>query len=254
MQQAICEYYYETIWNMNAFIYKCEWMNVCVGNVKSVWITTTIKIPLFILFFFLESSIYWNHLSIVFDYRAPGDHRLWQPAVCRGWGAAATAAPTLSSHTQLCGFYGLQSGPDRAGATDAATERTVPDNRRWSCHRLWCVWTMTMSSCISRIWLIDWLIAKCACLLIVYFLCFDFFFLWDDFGGFWAGSVAGHLQHTPDLSLVWIDAHADINLHNTSQSGNIHGMPVSFLLQQLRGTWQHTGVDRIAPNWWVQND
>ncbi|XP_034119000.1 arginase-1 [Drosophila nasuta] len=62
------------------------------------------------------------------------------------------------------------------------------------------------------------------------------------------GSVAGHLQHTPNLSLVWIDAHADINLHSTSQSGNIHGMPVSFLLQQLRGTWQHAAIDDIAPN------
>ncbi|KAL7745683.1 hypothetical protein ACLKA6_009890 [Drosophila palustris] len=63
------------------------------------------------------------------------------------------------------------------------------------------------------------------------------------------GSVAGHLQHTPNLSLVWIDAHADINLHSTSQSGNIHGMPVSFLLQQLRATWRHAALDKIAPNW-----
>ncbi|XP_016948274.1 arginase-1 [Drosophila biarmipes] len=62
------------------------------------------------------------------------------------------------------------------------------------------------------------------------------------------GSVAGHLQHTPNLSLVWIDAHADINLHSTSQSGNIHGMPVSFLLEQLRTTWQHAGLQEIAPN------
>ncbi|XP_017869751.1 PREDICTED: arginase-1 [Drosophila arizonae] len=62
------------------------------------------------------------------------------------------------------------------------------------------------------------------------------------------GSVAGHLQHTPNLSLVWIDAHADINLHNTSQSGNIHGMPVSFLLRELRNTWQHAALDKVAPN------
>ncbi|EDV99971.1 arginase-1 [Drosophila grimshawi] len=62
------------------------------------------------------------------------------------------------------------------------------------------------------------------------------------------GSVAGHLQHTPNLSLVWIDAHADINLHSTSQSGNIHGMPVSFLLEPLRPTWQHASLDKIAPN------
>ncbi|XP_067635876.1 arginase, hepatic [Eurosta solidaginis] len=61
------------------------------------------------------------------------------------------------------------------------------------------------------------------------------------------GSVAGHLQHTPNLSLVWVDAHADINLHNTSESGNIHGMPVSFLLKELRVFWQHANLERTAP-------
>ncbi|XP_049310376.1 arginase-1 [Bactrocera dorsalis] len=61
------------------------------------------------------------------------------------------------------------------------------------------------------------------------------------------GSVAGHLQHTPNLSLVWVDAHADINLHNTSESGNIHGMPVSFLLKELRVFWQHAKLEQTAP-------
>ncbi|XP_037935343.1 arginase-1 [Teleopsis dalmanni] len=61
------------------------------------------------------------------------------------------------------------------------------------------------------------------------------------------GSVAGHLQHTRNLSLVWIDAHADINLHSTSESGNIHGMPVSFLLQELRIYWENAKLDKIAP-------
>ncbi|XP_075157136.1 arginase [Haematobia irritans] len=61
------------------------------------------------------------------------------------------------------------------------------------------------------------------------------------------GSVAGHLVHSPNLSLVWVDAHADINLHSTSASGNIHGMPVSFLLQELRDFWKHAHLDDIAP-------
>ncbi|GBP01536.1 Carboxypeptidase D [Eumeta japonica] len=63
------------------------------------------------------------------------------------------------------------------------------------------------------------------------------------------GSVAGHLIHTPNLSLVWVDAHADINLHSTTASGNIHGMPVAFLLEELRDFWKHAQLDDIAPNW-----
>ncbi|KAK5654236.1 hypothetical protein OQA88_7411 [Cercophora sp. LCS_1] len=32
-----------------------------------------------------------------------------------------------------------------------------------------------------------------------------------------------------DIAVIWVDAHADINTPETSGSGNIHGMPVSFL-------------------------
>ncbi|KAF2195409.1 Ureohydrolase [Zopfia rhizophila CBS 207.26] len=32
-----------------------------------------------------------------------------------------------------------------------------------------------------------------------------------------------------ELAVIWVDAHADINIPETSESGNIHGMPVSFL-------------------------
>ncbi|KAL1853585.1 hypothetical protein VTK73DRAFT_8927 [Phialemonium thermophilum] len=32
-----------------------------------------------------------------------------------------------------------------------------------------------------------------------------------------------------ELAVIWVDAHADINTPETSGSGNIHGMPVSFL-------------------------
>lgn len=32
-----------------------------------------------------------------------------------------------------------------------------------------------------------------------------------------------------EVAVVWVDAHADINTPETSDSGNIHGMPVAFL-------------------------
>jgi len=32
-----------------------------------------------------------------------------------------------------------------------------------------------------------------------------------------------------EMAVIWVDAHADINTPETSESGNIHGMPVAFL-------------------------
>jgi len=43
------------------------------------------------------------------------------------------------------------------------------------------------------------------------------------------GSISGILASRPNLGVVWVDAHADINDPSSSPSGNIHGMPVSFL-------------------------
>ncbi|XP_039898155.1 arginase-2, mitochondrial [Simochromis diagramma] len=48
------------------------------------------------------------------------------------------------------------------------------------------------------------------------------------------GSVSGHAQHSPDLCLIWVDAHADINTPMTSPSGNLHGQPVAFMLKELQ--------------------
>ena len=46
------------------------------------------------------------------------------------------------------------------------------------------------------------------------------------------GTVAGTAQHysPEELSLVWVDAHTDINTEKSSTSGNIHGMPIAALL------------------------
>uniref|UniRef100_A0A671L562 arginase n=1 Tax=Sinocyclocheilus anshuiensis TaxID=1608454 RepID=A0A671L562_9TELE len=48
------------------------------------------------------------------------------------------------------------------------------------------------------------------------------------------GSVEGHAQQCPDLCLIWVDAHADINTPLTSPSGNLHGQSVAFLLKDLQ--------------------
>ena len=48
------------------------------------------------------------------------------------------------------------------------------------------------------------------------------------------GSIKGTAdychQHGAQLGLLWVDAHADMNTPATSQSGNIHGMPLSTVL------------------------
>lgn len=47
------------------------------------------------------------------------------------------------------------------------------------------------------------------------------------------GSVHGHAQQRPDLGVIWVDAHCDLNTPLTSPSGNLHGQPVSFLIKEL---------------------
>ena len=44
------------------------------------------------------------------------------------------------------------------------------------------------------------------------------------------GTIHGILSHRPNTIVVWADAHGDINTPSSSQSGNFHGMPLSFLL------------------------
>ena len=49
------------------------------------------------------------------------------------------------------------------------------------------------------------------------------------------GTIAGTAQairerlNGREMAVIWVDAHADINTPETSESGNIHGMPVAFL-------------------------
>lgn len=57
------------------------------------------------------------------------------------------------------------------------------------------------------------------------------------------GSVQGLLRINPDLKVIWVDAHGDINTRNTSTTGSFHGMPLSFLL----------GADRLQGEDWIEN-
>ncbi|KAH6670940.1 arginase [Plectosphaerella plurivora] len=48
------------------------------------------------------------------------------------------------------------------------------------------------------------------------------------------GTIAGSAKATRErigreIAVIWVDAHADINTPETSDSGNIHGMPVAFV-------------------------
>lgn len=44
------------------------------------------------------------------------------------------------------------------------------------------------------------------------------------------GTLAGVSRHYENLGLIWYDAHGDINTHQTTPSGNIHGMSLAASL------------------------
>lgn len=48
------------------------------------------------------------------------------------------------------------------------------------------------------------------------------------------GSIIGHARVQPNLGVIWVDAHADINPPPASLSGNAHGMPLAFLVHELQ--------------------
>lgn len=68
------------------------------------------------------------------------------------------------------------------------------------------------------------------------------------------GSVDGHYRYNPNVAVIWVDAHADLNTNATSQSGNIHGMPVALLAKELTDYWPYLpGMDWQKPNIPINN-
>ena len=73
------------------------------------------------------------------------------------------------------------------------------------------------------------------------------------------GGVSAALEHHPNVALLWIDAHADVNTPVSSPSGNLHGMPIAALWglpSGLTGSkdeeWmqlvESVGPSRLVPN------
>ncbi|XP_077986198.1 arginase-1-like [Glandiceps talaboti] len=48
------------------------------------------------------------------------------------------------------------------------------------------------------------------------------------------GTIHGHAKAQPNVCVIWVDAHTDINTPLSSGSGNIHGQPLSFLIHELK--------------------
>ncbi len=54
-------------------------------------------------------------------------------------------------------------------------------------------------------------------------------------------------KYSDDLIVIWVDAHADINTHKSSISGNTHGMPVSGLVG-LEDNWISDRIPNLKPS------
>jgi len=59
------------------------------------------------------------------------------------------------------------------------------------------------------------------------------------------GSIHGHAQVNPDLCVLWVDAHPDLNCPKSSPTGNLHGMPLHFVMKQL----QHKRINLPSYDW-----
>jgi len=67
------------------------------------------------------------------------------------------------------------------------------------------------------------------------------------------GSVEATLKHSPDSCLLWVDAHADLNLPFSTPSGNMHGMPVAVLMEELLPCLEEKGVIPDYLNSWLDH-
>ncbi len=61
------------------------------------------------------------------------------------------------------------------------------------------------------------------------------------------GTIPGIMSKRPNTGIVWVDAHADINTPESSLSGNMHGMPVSFLMGQVKNANKLPSMDWFKP-------
>jgi arginase len=63
--------------------------------------------------------------------------------------------------------------------------------------------------------------------------------------GSFAGVASHYKKREQTVGLIWFDAHADMNTHESTPSGNIHGMPLAALLGY--GTPELVNIGGFAP-------
>jgi len=65
------------------------------------------------------------------------------------------------------------------------------------------------------------------------------------------GSISALLEKYKNLSIIWVDAHGDINTPKSSPTGNLHGMPIAFLLglvkEDVPGFEWMKGLPKLDP-------
>jgi len=61
------------------------------------------------------------------------------------------------------------------------------------------------------------------------------------------GTLLGHHRVRPDMCVIWVDAHNDLNTFETTYSGNLHGMCLSFVLKGLVDSTWIPGYEWTAP-------
>jgi len=71
------------------------------------------------------------------------------------------------------------------------------------------------------------------------------------------GTLSGILRARPNTGVLWIDAHADLNTPDISESGNMHGMPVGLAMKEMGADYTaipgfewlgKEGTPMLAPN------
>ena len=63
--------------------------------------------------------------------------------------------------------------------------------------------------------------------------------------GTFSGIASHFREKNEEIGLIWFDAHADINTPETSQSGNVHGMPLAVILGQ--GNQELVNIEGFSP-------
>jgi arginase len=73
------------------------------------------------------------------------------------------------------------------------------------------------------------------------------------------GTLSAAVAHDPDVAVLWIDAHADLNTPDTSPSMNLHGMTLGALMRyscehgatEARAQWDRV-LDEVVPQPGIQ--